>query len=141
MLADPAVDRLKPRFVDVVEEYCDVRVRLRRLRAALASEGETWRADGRYGAQIKVHPYVHRISRICWPHNIFASSQPSRHCIYWRDLHGGDRGERRGSERLESGDGLAGSDSIKETTAPQTAPQSRKTASLDRTLKKSHGDA
>ena len=34
LLADPIVDRLKPRFVDVILEYCRATVRLRKLRAA-----------------------------------------------------------------------------------------------------------
>src|SRR5438045_4162095 len=34
LLAEPTVDRLKPRFADVIIEYCRATVRLRNLRAA-----------------------------------------------------------------------------------------------------------
>lgn len=73
LLADPIVDRLKPRFVDVILEYCRVNVRLRCLRAAFddladkasgtdrpvtALEAELHVTDGRHGLQLKTHPYV-----------------------------------------------------------------------------------
>src|SRR5436305_5696632 len=67
ILADPIVDRLKPRFVDVGLEYCRVSVRLRRLRAAFdemvtaeadagprtALEAELQVTEGRNGTQLK----------------------------------------------------------------------------------------
>ena len=78
ILADPAVDRLKPQFVDVIVEFCRSTVRLRNLRAAfdaLAEEkaaatgkpldplgAEVYRIKGRNGEQIKTHPYVARIN-------------------------------------------------------------------------------
>ena len=70
MLADPIVDRLKLRFVDVILEYCRVTVRLRGLRAAfdeLAAkaaapekamtplEAELHVTEGRHGTQLKMH--------------------------------------------------------------------------------------
>src|ERR1039458_8232582 len=72
ILADPTVDRLKPRFVDVILEYCRVCVRLRKLRAAFdemkvapeidgpktALEAELHVTEGRHGIQLKTHPYV-----------------------------------------------------------------------------------
>lgn len=82
LLADPTVDRLKPRFVDVITEYCRVVVRLRQLRAAfdkLAAQvsqktggepdplaAEVYRVEaGRNGTQVKTHPYVAQINE-CW---------------------------------------------------------------------------
>lgn len=77
LLADPIVDRLKPRFVDVIVEYCRATVRLRNLRAAFdllaeqvaAASGkppdplgaEVYRVKGRNGDQVKGHPYVAQI--------------------------------------------------------------------------------
>lgn len=76
ILADPIVDRLKPRFVDVILEYCRAMVRLRKLRgyfdemarkAAMESEpkakadaiaAEVHKTDGRHGEQLKSHPLV-----------------------------------------------------------------------------------
>lgn len=73
LLADPIVDRLKPRFADVILEYCRVNVRLRRLRSAFdefaekaaatdqpitALEAELHVTEGRHGTQLKTHPYV-----------------------------------------------------------------------------------
>lgn len=64
ILADPTVDRLKPRFVDVILEYCRVLVRLRELRDAMPSIAmEIYRVqNGRNGAQVKSHPYVAQVN-------------------------------------------------------------------------------
>jgi len=85
MLADPTVDRLKPRFVDVIAEYCRATVRLRRLRAYFeelvekaamvaiekptekvgptsAIEAEIHTTEGRHGEQLKSHPLVAQIN-------------------------------------------------------------------------------
>lgn len=79
LLAEPTVDRLKPRFVDVIVEYCRATVRLRNLRAAFdkaarkAAEksggdadplaAEIYRVEaGRNGTQVKTHPYVAQIN-------------------------------------------------------------------------------
>lgn len=77
ILAEPTVDRLKARFVDVIMEYCRACVRLRQLRAAfdkLAEQvahatggkpdplaAEVYRVKGRNGDQAKMHPYVAQI--------------------------------------------------------------------------------
>ena len=77
LLADPIVDRLKPRFVDTIVEYCVAVVRLRKLRAAFdklaqqvadasgnapdALAAEVYRVKGRNGDQVKGHPYVAQI--------------------------------------------------------------------------------
>lgn len=77
ILADPIVDRLKPRFVDVITEYCRATVRLRNLRAAfdvLAEQvaaktgkpadplqAEVYRVQGRNGDQVKAHPFQGQI--------------------------------------------------------------------------------
>lgn len=79
MLAEPTVDRLKPRFVDVITEYCRVIVRMRRLRTAFETAAqkaaektggepdplaaEIYRVDnGRNGMQVKSHPYVAQLN-------------------------------------------------------------------------------
>jgi P27 family predicted phage terminase small subunit len=64
LLADPSVDRLKPRFVDVIVEYCRVIVRLRTLRDAMPKINmEIYRVEaGRNGTQVKTHPYVAQIN-------------------------------------------------------------------------------
>lgn len=63
VLADPALDRLKPQFVDCVLEYCRVVVRLRELRAQFASVSEeTYEVSGRNGDQLKTHPVVAQIN-------------------------------------------------------------------------------
>lgn len=64
LLADPTVDRLKPRFVDVILEYCRVIVRLRTLRDAMPKINmEIYRVEaGRNGTQVKTHPYVAQIN-------------------------------------------------------------------------------
>ncbi|MCB1499723.1 MAG: P27 family phage terminase small subunit [Bauldia sp.] len=64
LLADPTVDRLKPRFVDVIAEYCRAVVRLRTLRDAMPRINmEIYRVEaGRNGTQVKTHPYVAQIN-------------------------------------------------------------------------------
>lgn len=59
ILADPTVDRLKARYVDVILEYCRLCVRLRALYAAFATiEEETYEVDTRNGLQKKTDPRV-----------------------------------------------------------------------------------
>lgn len=59
ILADPTVDRLKARYVDVILEYCRLCVRLRGLYAAFASiDEETYEIDTRNGLQKKTDPRV-----------------------------------------------------------------------------------
>lgn len=83
ILADPALDRLKPHFVDSVLEYCRATIRLRAFRKFFAdnevrldeSEGvtenqvervtgkggldaEMYVVHGRNGTQLKAHPFV-----------------------------------------------------------------------------------
>lgn len=59
ILADPVVDRLKARYVDVILEYCRLCVRLRALYAAFDKiEDETYEVDTRNGAQKKTDPRV-----------------------------------------------------------------------------------
>jgi P27 family predicted phage terminase small subunit len=83
LLADPAVDRLKPHFVDSILEYCRATIRLRAFRQFFAdnevkldeSEGvtenqlervtgmggldaEMYVVHGRNGTQLKSHPFV-----------------------------------------------------------------------------------
>lgn len=64
LLAEPTVDRLKPRFVDVITEYCRSIIRLRTLRESMpAINQEIYRVEaGRNGTQIKQHPYVAQIN-------------------------------------------------------------------------------
>lgn len=80
ILAEPTVDRLKARYVDVILEYCRVMVRLRKLRSAFeamvvaddasaetvgprdAIEAEIHRTEGRHGEQLKSHPHVAQIN-------------------------------------------------------------------------------
>lgn len=63
LLADPSVDRLKPRFVDVITEYSRCCVRLRTLRATMSTiQHEIYRVEaGRNGTQIKLHPFASSI--------------------------------------------------------------------------------
>lgn len=83
LLADPTVDRLKPRFVDTIIEYCRVVVRMRKIREAFekAARGAAQRVPGsepdplaaeiyrieagRNGTQVKAHPYVAQLNE-CW---------------------------------------------------------------------------
>lgn len=64
ILAEPTVDRLKSRYVDVILEYCIVCVRLRQFREAMPQlSRELYNAASgdkttRNGIQIKSHPYV-----------------------------------------------------------------------------------
>lgn len=59
ILADPTVDRLKARYVDVILEYCRLCVRLRALYAAFDTIAEeTYEVDTRNGAQKKTDPRV-----------------------------------------------------------------------------------
>jgi P27 family predicted phage terminase small subunit len=64
ILAEPTVDRLKARYVDVIIEYCRVIVRLRALRGAMKKiADETYKVEGgRYGDQMKSHPHVAQIN-------------------------------------------------------------------------------
>lgn len=82
MLADPALDRLKPHFVDSILEYCRVTIRLRAFRRFFAEnevdlskdadiprgaervtgksglDAEIYMVEGRNGIQLKSHPHV-----------------------------------------------------------------------------------
>lgn len=59
ILAEPTVDRLKARFVDVIVEYCRLCVRLRAQYAAFPTlETETYEIDTRNGPQRKTDPRV-----------------------------------------------------------------------------------
>lgn len=83
LLADPALDRLKPHFADSILEYCRLTIRLRMFRAyfaenriALSAEegisanvvdrvtgeggldAEMYVVHGRNGTQLKSHPFV-----------------------------------------------------------------------------------
>ena len=64
ILAEPTVDRLKARYVDVILDYCRVCVRLRKLDEAMPTlQREIYNAAvgeqrTRNGVQIKAHPFV-----------------------------------------------------------------------------------
>lgn len=86
ILADPALDRLKPHFVDTILEYCRATIRLRAFRNYFASncrdavkgadtselpespvvrvsgepglDAELYVVHGRNGTQLKSHPFV-----------------------------------------------------------------------------------
>jgi len=63
ILADPSVDRLKARYVDVILEYCRATVRLNSLRAAMPTLNlEIYRVKSRNGDQVKSHPYVAQLN-------------------------------------------------------------------------------
>jgi phage terminase small subunit len=63
ILSDPTVDRLKPRFVDTVIEYCRCTVRLHNLRASMPSLAhEIYRVKTRNGDQVKSHPHVAQVN-------------------------------------------------------------------------------
>jgi P27 family predicted phage terminase small subunit len=78
ILADPAVDRLKPSNVDTIVEYCRATVRLRNLRASFVAmaeqkaaatgglpdplDAEIYRVESRNGEQVKAHPHVAQIN-------------------------------------------------------------------------------
>lgn len=68
LLADPAVDRLKPHFVDTVLEYCRAVLRLRELRASMPKlTDETYVVEGRNGEQMKSKPEVAQLNET-WRH-------------------------------------------------------------------------
>lgn len=50
--------RLKPHHVDVVAEYCFVKVRMDKVRTTLDKEGWTYETTGRHGKQKKSKPEV-----------------------------------------------------------------------------------
>ena len=59
ILADPVVDRLKPRFVDVIVEYCRLCIRLRAQNALFRTpDEELYEIAGRNGTQRKIDPRV-----------------------------------------------------------------------------------
>lgn len=63
ILADPTVDRLKPRYVDTILEYCRANVRLRELRTAMPTVfQEIYKVEGRNGSQVKAHPFVGQVN-------------------------------------------------------------------------------
>jgi phage terminase small subunit len=63
ILADPKVDRLKPKFLDTVVEYCRCTIRLRSLRAAMPTlADEIYCIETRNGDQVKSHPYVAQVN-------------------------------------------------------------------------------
>jgi phage terminase small subunit len=63
ILADPAVDRLKARYLDTIVEYCRATMRLRSLRAAMPTLNmEVYRVNTRNGDQVKTHPYVAQVN-------------------------------------------------------------------------------
>lgn len=63
LLADPAVDRLQPRFVDVIVEYCRATVRLRNLRASMPHlVDEVYESETRNGKQLKSRPEVAQLN-------------------------------------------------------------------------------
>lgn len=63
LLADPAVDRLQPRFADVILEYCRATVRLRDLRARMPNlDDEIYESETRNGRQLKARPEVAQLN-------------------------------------------------------------------------------
>lgn len=50
--------RLKPHHVDVVAEYCYIKVRMDKVRMTLDKEGWTYQTTGRHGVQKKNRPEV-----------------------------------------------------------------------------------
>ncbi|WLB43032.1 P27 family phage terminase small subunit [Bradyrhizobium ottawaense] len=63
ILSEPSVDRLKPRFIDTVMEYCRSTVRLRSLRASMPTLAhEIYRVKSRNGDQVKSHPHVAQVN-------------------------------------------------------------------------------
>ena len=63
ILADPTVDRLKARYIDVIIEYCRATVRLRGFRDAMPTLNlEIYRVKSRNGDQVKSHPYVAQLN-------------------------------------------------------------------------------
>lgn len=63
ILSEPSVDRLKPRFLDTIVEYCRCTVRLNSLRSAMPTlTHEIYRVKTRNGDQVKSHPYVAQVN-------------------------------------------------------------------------------
>lgn len=63
ILSEPSVDRLKPRFIDAIIEYCICTCRLRGLRASMPTlSHEIYRVKGRDGDQVKTHPHVAQVN-------------------------------------------------------------------------------
>lgn len=63
ILADPAVDRLKARYIDTIIEYCRCTVRLRGLRDSMPTLAhEIYRVKTRNGDQVKSHPHVAQVN-------------------------------------------------------------------------------
>jgi phage terminase small subunit len=63
ILSEPSVDRLKPRFIDTVMEYCRCTVRLHSLRASMPTLAhEIYRVKSRNGDQVKSHPHVAQVN-------------------------------------------------------------------------------
>lgn len=63
ILADPAVDRLQARFVDVIVEYCRATVRLRSLRERMPTlDHEVYSSETRNGLQLKSKPEVAQLN-------------------------------------------------------------------------------
>lgn len=63
ILSEPTVDRLKPRFIDTVMEYCRCTVRLHQLRSSMPTIGhEIYRVKTRNGDQVKSHPHVAQVN-------------------------------------------------------------------------------
>lgn len=63
ILSEPSVDRLKPRFIDTVMEYCRCTVRLHDLRASMPTLAhEVYRVKTRNGDQVKSHPHIAQVN-------------------------------------------------------------------------------
>lgn len=63
ILSEPSVDRLKPRFIDSVMEYCRCTMRMRLMRDAMPTLAhEIYRVKTRNGDQVKSHPYVAQLN-------------------------------------------------------------------------------
>lgn len=65
ILAEPTVDRLKPRFVDVIQLYCEHCIELRELSKKMPAPGTRFyntsqgdKQETRNGVQFKSHPNV-----------------------------------------------------------------------------------
>lgn len=56
--------RLKPHYVDFIQEYCVVKVRMDRLREDMDQEDRGWvyKTTGRHGVQIKSRPEVAQLN-------------------------------------------------------------------------------
>lgn len=63
ILVEPAVDRLKPRFMLAITELCYLTARIRTLRATMPTIAhEVYRVKGRNGDQVKSHPHLGQIN-------------------------------------------------------------------------------